>query len=194
MTRCCPLAVALAVGCSVDGASSSDDGTSSASDGSTDAAEGSSTTGLAVPRLLAAFERWAPMATESDDPYPAHRTANAECAFGFSPEDGTFEIDSELCTYALFEQPTLTDIGPGEIVRFNVVHDQLYAEDPATAHIAFALNTQVVYEVEIPIPSEYGFLDHEWTADQDIPEGTMLRLHLHNHGVNNYRVLDVKVR
>jgi hypothetical protein len=52
----------------------------------------------------------------------------------------------------------------------------------------------VIWEVEIPIPGEPQFHELDVTLDRAYPEGTELVFHLHNHGINNYRLLPVETR
>jgi hypothetical protein len=61
-------------------------------------------------------------------------------------------------------------------------------------HAALALGGDVIWEVEIPIPGEPQFHELDVTLDRAYPEGTELVFHLHNHGINNYRLLPVETR
>jgi hypothetical protein len=158
-----------------------------------ESASGSST-GFAMllePVVVAEAAAWMP-AMPSADPVPEHRPADASCDVGFGLEYGTFEIDTGLCTYAVFEQPAMHDIPAGTDVRVIVVHDHLFAPEPAMAHIVFTIGDAVAFEKDVDVPGPYGLLDEIWVADQDIPIGTPVRLHLHNHGVNSWRVLDIR--
>lgn len=133
---------------------------------------------------VAMFEQTA----AQDDPYADRPQDASVCEFGFGLENGLFEIQTDLCAYAGFEQPTLAPIRTGDTLEFLLIHDALYAEEPGvSAHLSIALGDAVVWETSIPFPAEPGIVRPEWTADADAPEGTPLRLHIHNHGVNNYR-------
>mgnify|MGYP001277557483 CR=1 FL=1 len=45
----------------------------------------------------------------------------------------------------------------------------------------------------IDIPAEAAFLDEQWVSTIDAPEGTPVHVHVHNHGINSYRVADLSV-
>lgn len=192
--RCSAMvAILLVLGCETQGGSSAASETGQATEtGDRSSSEGPATTG-SPGGVIAEVEGWT-IADPDADSVPRHRPPDATCELGFGIEDGYFEIDTELCNYALFEQPTLLDVASGQTVRFTIVHDQLYAEQPATAHLAFALEETIVYETEVPIPGEYALIEGTWEADRDVPAGTPLRLHLHNHGFNSWRFLDVKAQ
>lgn len=140
---------------------------------------------------LVVLEAW--VRADGEDPFgPA--PADATCEVGFGEEGGLFEIDSELCTWGTFEQPSLATVREGDEVELVLVHDQLYSEDPeASAFLGLSMGEEVVWSQEIPIPAEAGFLRPTFVATQDHPIGTMVRFHVHNHGVNNYRFVDLKV-
>src|SRR5690606_23220757 len=106
------------------------------------------------------------------DPFPAHRPEEASCVDGFGPEDGTFEIRTDACTYASFVQPTLADIFEGDEVRLTLVHDPLWAEEPATAHLAVSLQGDVLLDETFEIPSPYAFVQQSWQAPREVPVGT----------------------
>jgi hypothetical protein len=146
---------------------------------------------LEEPVLVAEAAAWGP-APASVDPQPEHRPEDAVCEVGFALEYGTFEIDTGLCTYGLFEQPSMHDVPEGTEVRIIVVHDQLYAPEPSSAHILMSIGGSIAFEARVDVPGPYGLLEEIWVADRDIPEGTPLRLHLHNHGVNSWRILDIR--
>lgn len=143
-------------------------------------------------RSLVAPEAWAP--TEAaEDPFADERPDPVECALGWAVETGAFEVDTELCLYGAFVQPSLAEIRAGETIELVVLHDALYASQPATAHLAIALGDRIAWETTLPIPSEPGLLRPSWTATADMAAGTAVHFHVHNHGTNNYRLIDLTV-
>jgi hypothetical protein len=141
---------------------------------------------------LATPDDWS-LASGEEDPFPMHRPQDASCDGGFGPEYGTFEIDTGVCTYGSFVQPTLADIREGDEIRVTLVHDPLWAEEPATAHVAVSLDAVPFFDMEVPIPSQYGFLQESSHAARDVAVGAVLHLHLHNHGYNTYRVVEIAI-
>ncbi len=124
----------------------------------------------------------------------ADRPAAVECEFGWGVEDGVFEVDSGLCNWGAFVQPSLEPIGVGDEVEIVLLHDALYSEEEgAVAHLAVALGESLVWEQTLMIPAPPGFLRPAITVEAAFPEGTPVHLHAHNHGYNNYRVVDIIV-
>lgn len=124
----------------------------------------------------------------------ADRPATVDCEHGFGLEDGLFEVDTELCNWGAFTQPTLASIQAGDTVEIIMLHDTLYSEDEdAAAHIAVAIGETMIWETTIAIPAPTGYLRPTITVEQDFDAGTPLHLHVHNHGYNNYRVVDITV-
>lgn len=138
---------------------------------------------------LGAFEQTA----ASDDPFD-DRPSDIACEFGFGLEDGFFEYESDLCRYGAFSQPALAPIRIGDTIDFLLLHENLVSSDPsAQAHVAVAFGEDIAYEARIDIPAEANFLDAQWVSTLDVPEGTPVHFHLHNHGINSYRLAELSV-
>ena len=132
--------------------------------------------------------------TEPDDDRFGPVPADASCELGFGEEDGLFEVDTELCNWGTFEQPSLVSVRAGDQLELVMVHDALYSEEAgATAVLGLSLGEDIVWTTEIPIPSEAGFLRPIIVAPADAPAGTPVRFHVHNHGVNSYRFVELDV-
>lgn len=143
-----------------------------------------------IPVDVVAPELW--VADLAVDPMAMHQPATIDCGIGFKDEFGVFEVDTGLCNYGVFVQPTLTDLGAGELVELVFTHDDLLAPEPAQGHVAIAIGGRVVYEVYVEIPKPYGLEQGEWITDMPIPAGTPVALHLHNHGYNSWRLVSIK--
>jgi len=138
---------------------------------------------------LGAFEK----TSAADDPFD-DRPADIACEFGFGLEDGFFEFESDLCRYGAFSQPALAPIRVGDTLDFLLLHENLVSSEPdAQAHVAIALGEDIVYEAVIDIPAEANFLDEQWVSTLEVPEGTPVHFHLHNHGINSYRLAELAV-
>ncbi len=142
------------------------------------------------PIDLVAPELW--MRAPQDDPMPEHRPDDAACEFGFGDELGVFEVDTGLCNYGVFAQPSLAPAPGGRPVTVVFTHDDLVAESSASGHVLLAIGDAVIVDEEVPIPKPYGLLQYEFTPAAEIPAGTIVTLHLHNHGYNNWRVVAVR--
>ncbi len=131
--------------------------------------------------------------TASDDPFE-DRPSDVVCEFGFGLEDGFFEVESDVCRYGAFSQATLAPIRAGDTVDFLLLHENLVSDTPnAQAHIAVAFGDDIVYETLIDIPAEANFLDEQWVSTLEVPEGTPVHFHVHNHGINSYRLVELAV-
>jgi len=144
------------------------------------------------PHSLVRYDAWELTPVE-DDPFADERPDWIQCELGFDVETGTFEVSTELCLYGAFMQKTLARIRKGDTLELVLMHDALYAEEPATAHVAIAFGEEIAWEIELPIPSEAAQLRPTWTATEDVPVNSPVHFHVHNHGTNNYRFIDLTV-
>ncbi|MCX4242465.1 hypothetical protein [Paraliomyxa miuraensis] len=185
-------------GCGEPGTSAeADDG------GSTMAAMASSSSGVAddsdgppsqpgIPMPLVRAEAW-DLDDAADDPFADHRPDWVQCELGWGVETGIFEVSTDLCTYGAFVQSSLARIHEGDELELVILYDALWFEEEATAHVAVALGEEIAWETELPIPSAAGQLRPRWTAPADVEVGTPVHFHLHNHGLNNYRLIGFTV-
>jgi hypothetical protein len=144
----------------------------------------------AIPVDVVVPELWLP--DLASDPIPTHQPPDIDCSIGFKDEFGVFEVDTGLCNYGVFVQPSLTDVGAGERIELVVTHDDLIAPEPAQGHVAMAIGGRVNYEIYLDIPKPYGLVQGEWITDVAIPAGTPVALHVHNHGYNSWRLVSLK--
>ncbi len=193
------LAFGSSVGCgeppaTVSGDSTTTETSSSSGADTSDSDSGGSESGIvpSVGQPLVMAEAWV-RATAEDDPLRAERPEDVQCDLGWGVETGAFEVDTELCLYGAFTQPTLAEIHAGDTIEMLILHDSLYATEPATAHLAIAFGEDTAWELEIPIPSEPGIVRPSWAAPSDVPLGTPVVFHVHNHGANNYRLIELTV-
>lgn len=128
------------------------------------------------------------------DPLASHRPTEVSCPRGgWIVEPTGFEISTRLCNYAMFSQPTLTSIEPGDRVVAMVYHFNLLATEPATAHVALAIGERVIWEQEVAIPGKANVHNVDVVADFAAPVGTPVYFHLHNHGFNNWTLASMGV-
>jgi len=146
---------------------------------------------MGEPRSLARSDAWE-LAGGSDDPFE-DRPEFVQCEIGWDVVTGVFEVDSSVCTYAAFMQPTLVPIEAGDEIEVLIQHGPLSSEDDdAPAHIAIAFGSEIVWETDVAIPADAGDAVGSWTASQDVQVGTPLHLHLHDHGTT-FRVATLMV-
>jgi hypothetical protein len=183
------LAVLAVLSCACTGDDGGDTGAADESSAGDSGADGPT---HELPVDMVAPELW--LAEPVADPMPEHQPTELDCALGFEDELGVFEIDTGLCNYGVFVQPSATDVAAGELIGLVLTHDDLVAPEPAQGHIAIAIGGRLVYEIYIPIPAPYGLVQAEWITDVAIPAGTPVALHLHNHGYNSWRLVSITAR
>jgi hypothetical protein len=101
-------------------------------------------------------------------------------------ERGSLEVDTVNCNYLLVEHPAQRPVPRGSNVYLELVHFDLAAPEPATAHVALFFGDDLQWELEIPIPSLAYVYKETFQATRDLAEGEPIRFHLHNHGQNTW--------
>ncbi len=203
LARRCGLGALLWCACtSPDGDGSADPTTADAgateattSEATTTAATGSAEDTASGPAVsVVGIDGWQ-LEDAAADPWAAERPVDADCTLGWGAEDGVFEVDTQLCTFGTFVQGAQVDIAAGDELELVLIHDALYSPDEgALAHLAVAVAGQIAWETEIEIPALQNYLRPVFAAPVDAPAGTPIHFHVHNHGYNNYRVVDLTVR
>jgi hypothetical protein len=136
---------------------------------------------------------WQPAPAELD-PFPSHQSGEVGCPAGtWRLEDNTLEVDTGYCAYGLFNQTTKVAIQRGQRVRIVAWHLQLTAPAQGTGHLALTIGDNFVWETLAEIPGAPEAYDVEVEATSDIPAGTPVVFHLHNHGFNTWSILSVQV-
>ncbi len=171
--------VALAGGCTAPAKDSS----APAGDSAAGAASPS------TPGLRAAHDAWVRL-EGADDPYHDPARDDLECSpVGWEPEDaGFFEIESDLCSLATWEQPLLGEVKAGETLTFVFWHLDLWADPPTLASVELSIDGVPFWRYEVQVPSAEYVEQVAVPAPADAAAGAPVRLHLDNHGVNSWRV------
>lgn len=183
----CTLALVASMGCSRP---SDDNNTMPADSGTDTVSDASSATALVSP------ESWAVIPAADDPVEDAPQTTMCD------PENGTkveslsgeqaFGVSTRNCEYVAVGQTTLAPLSEGDTVFVRAWHFELTAPTDAEAHLAVAIDGETIWQERVPIPSgEGGLLTSEWTATRDIPAGSDVVFHAHNHGNNEYYLLEV---
>jgi len=138
---------------------------------------------------LTQFDQWEILGEEFD-PYPDHRTPEYTCdSSGILPEDLVLEINTNDCGYAIVGQPLQADIQPGDLIELLMYHSALSSTDEAAeGHFSLMVGERVFWEKTIPIPWNAEVYLVPIITDWSAEAGTMVRIHLHNHGGNSWRV------
>lgn len=111
----------------------------------------------------------------------------------YGPEDAGFEVRTEACDGAVFEQPLLADLRAGDTVEVGLSHLDLWSEDPdAEAELSLWLGDESLWTVLLAIPRAAGVFDDEVPAPIDAEAGSPLRFRVQNHGRNSYDLAFVR--
>ena len=146
------------------------------------------------PGALIVHTAWQPTQA-ADDPLASHRPDEVRCPDWARPiEPPVQEIATDDCNYASLAQPSLRPLFAGERVAVEYWHLQLWAEEPAEAHVALHIGDWLVFEDQIAVPGSEAFYSRGAVVPHDIPAGTPVVFHLHNHGQNSWRLLSVERR
>jgi len=128
------------------------------------------------------------MADQSLDSHPEHRPEVLDCSPGaFTEELGQLEIDTGECDYALIQFSTRFLLPAGTEIEGMVMHSGLFHPDHAQAHYALSIDGILFEESHPAIPSDTDFFFFQGQVESEVPEGSVVMLHLHNHGVNTWR-------
>ncbi|MCX4241360.1 hypothetical protein [Paraliomyxa miuraensis] len=151
------------------------------------------------PTELVELTAWERVADPADDVFGAERPADLVCdeVLGVIIEllggEPVLEIDTDFCNYATVEQPSLRTLRPGDRIAISVWHYDLTAPEPTQAHLALAIDGELVWEQHLPVPTAPALIEDELEIDREIPAGAPLQFHVHNHGANTYDLVSLEV-
>jgi hypothetical protein len=170
------LVVAFAVGC----------GDSSSSSDVVDRPEGRFT--------LIDNEVWE--TTDSDtDPY-TDRPTQSDCpagSHGIEELNGevTYAVTTDFCDYLTLTQETSAEVLARDTLHYRVFHFGLTGPDSARAHVALRLGDQPLLDEWMDIPADSALHAGDVEAGRDFPAGTPVYFHVHNHGSNEYSIIEL---
>lgn len=147
-------------------------------------------------QALVDAEAWVRVTDEAADAFADQRPADAVCddaGWSYDPFRESVEVETEVCNYLTLEQATLVDIAAGDEVTVLGLHDELTAPDPGEGYLGLALEGAVEWEFTVPIPAGVGEIEERFTVDHDVPAGSAIQVHVHNHGPNSWELISVLV-
>lgn len=148
---------------------------------------------LEQSRILTDNAAWQAVSPESD-PHFDHRPAVVACRpGGWFVEFDALEVDTGECNYFAMYQPTQHRLAAGERLRLLLWHAKLAALEPAQAHIELTIGPELVWQRRIAIPGEANAFDLSFEVPVDVPVGTAIVLHLHNHGYNTWNLMPLQL-
>lgn len=149
--------------------------------------------GGSAPGLRASHDAWLRL-DSADDPYFEPGMDEVDCSpVGWQAESGFFEIESDSCSWATWEQPLLAELRAGDELGFLFWHLDLWADPPYQATVEISVENAVLWRYTVDVPSSENVLEVVETVPVDVAAGAPVRLHLDNHGVNSWRLGDLAV-
>lgn len=146
---------------------------------------GPSTCEATDPAVIAVPGGWT-LATADQDPFP-DRPDEPRCPeWGLRVEGGSLEVNTGDCSYATLTQATPAELPAGSRLTATVAHFDLFAPEPAMAHVALALGDTVLWSRDLPVPLAASVYPVEVVLTEPVPAGTPLLFHVHNHGANSW--------
>lgn len=137
------------------------------------------------PRLLVDAQAWQILDDDQDPVGPAPVPCGAA---GVSVESGVIEVQTDTCPWVTLGQPSLSALQAGESISLLAWHGTLAAPEPASGHMSLWIGEEEIWRIEPEIPSEGVIYEEQLTAPSSAPEDTLVRLHVHNHGANAWRL------
>jgi len=128
--------------------------------------------------------------TPAEDPFE-DRPEDVTCMpGGWGEEFGVFEVNTDECSYGTFAQELAEDLPPQALLRVTAWHLDLFAPEPAEAHVVVQLGPVTLLEENPAIPSEEAVWDREVRLEpgQQARAGDLILFHVHNHGANSWRL------
>jgi hypothetical protein len=148
------------------------------------------------PFKLAEYDGWVRVTDPTQDLFADQRPADAVCddaGVSADPLVLTLEIQTDVCDYPTFRQPTLVPLAPGDVVTVFAIHGTLTAPEPAQGYLGLAVGGEIEWEHQVPIPSDADVIEQQFTIDRSIPAGTEMQFHVHNHGPNTWELAAILV-
>ena len=123
------------------------------------------------------------------------RPADAPCdeaGYYVDPLSMSFEVQTSLCDYLTVAQAISAPVYAGDRIAIAASHDTLVAPAPSQGYMGLALDGEIIWELDVPIPASAEVYMDELVLDRDIPAGAVLQLHVHNHGENTWELQSVR--
>lgn len=134
------------------------------------------------------------LADSPTDPFP-DRPPGAPCGeHGWGLDDGAvLGVYTGECNYVTVNQPLLAGLSSCNDLVFELTHDRLSAGEGviAEAVVGMAIADRQIWTKTYPIPGPPLYEQLRVPIDRDIPAGTPIQFHIHNHGSNGWRLLSV---
>lgn len=133
---------------------------------------------------------------ESDDDPFTDRPEQVRCptsSWGVEELGGetTIAVSTDFCDYFTVMQGSGAAVFAGDTLHYRIFHFGLESRNPAKAHVALRIGSDTLVDELIDIPSESNLIAGAVPVDVDLAEGTPIYFHVHNHGANEYSLIEL---
>jgi plastocyanin len=136
-------------------------------------------------------DAWTP--ATGDHPFTAGAPADGECPeAAYGEEGGFFEVETDLCAWAVFTQPLAHDVAAGDTVEWVSWHLDLWAQVETTARVVLQVDDEVLWDQTFAVPGPDDINALTLTVAGDHAADTPAWWHIANHGYNSWRLSDVE--
>ena len=145
---------------------------------------------------LVAVDGWT-VASTADDPFAEFRPGeDISCPpTAREVEDlggtNTYSVETGDCPYTTVQQPLLANVCEGDELYVWMWNFRLTAPEDATAHLAVAIDGEIVWSRDFPIPSDSGLTTETVPFPHAFLAGAQVTFHVRNHGDNSYNLIQL---
>jgi hypothetical protein len=149
------------------------------------------------PQPLVSVDGWGALA--GADPFGAPPPGAVCDPAGFGPEDfagePAFDVRTQQCGWLSVAQAANAGLSRTDRLFLRLWHDPLTSGEPgASAHLGLAVEGEVVWTQDVPIPAGGGIVLADLELRRALDEGFELIFHVDNHGSNSYHLLEISRR
>lgn len=141
---------------------------------------------------IVSAEAWRPW--EGDDPFGEQGDRPCD-PLGYGLEDlggkPAFQVKTGVCDWATLYQPTEVEVKRRDRFEIRVFHEMLIGPADSFATVGVSIEDEIVWQEQVAIPADSGFLLPQLELNRELPAGTVLLFHVDNHGANSYHLIDI---
>lgn len=147
---------------------------------------------------LITHRAWAPSDDAADPFFALEQPTTSVCdSFGHGIEDldgeQTYFVQTQACPYLTVEQAAGRDVEAGQSLYVRLHHWALTSDRPARGHAAIATRSGVLWEYHTDIPKAETDVAQLVVLDAPLSEGEPIYFHVHNHGDNEWALVNLRV-
>jgi hypothetical protein len=107
------------------------------------------------------------------------------------PDGDWFDVITKNCAYVTVTQPLLADIPTGGTLKIRIWHFAItMGNGPFTLAIQIGKESEPLWTITKPFPSDSGLIFDEFTTQNDYTKGTPIYYHISNHGNNSWGLIE----